>query len=602
MEMVKNEAYDALYDDVEKEEKDEDQRYVSLAHRDRVIVSMAATIFLLLCAVLGQGIYYSERHASTPPPAIAEVPEYFQLTTELFQGPTATGSAPFLAETNPAPLGTGTFVPNQPLETNIPITGNDNNTNIFTLMGQLSPYQPSPGWGVDELPLPPGANITQLHMLSRHGSRYPSSFSPQEAAGDAIASAKKSGATFTSDLEFLNTWSYGLGYEILVPNGRKELFDSGVLHYYQYAALYNPNTTVVARTTTQDRMLKSAENFLTGFFDLPWQTYGNIKLEHIIEAQNFNNSLAGYHQCPNFGNPHGVDGSAAAQQWSTIYLQNTTARLNSMSTGFIWTPAVINTAQALCPYETVAFGFSEWCSVFTFEEWQGYEYSVDLDFAGDMMFQSPLGRAIGIGYVQEILARLEGHLMTTPDTQDNVTLDSMPETFPLNQTLYFDFSHDANIASILTAFGFRQFSQFLPTTGPPLDQQMIVSHVVPFGARLDIEIIYAPEPVSPTRTAARKPNDAYLQRDQRDRRYQKDQAIVGVEPTKYIHFILNQRTLPLGQSFPECGDRTDGWCELDTFIDLQQDSSGLAQYEYACFGDYPVVPYGNITNGAPQAV
>jgi hypothetical protein len=37
-----------------------------------------------------------------------------------------------------------------------------------------SPYQPNPvGFRVDEYPLPPGANITQVHMVHRHGARYP---------------------------------------------------------------------------------------------------------------------------------------------------------------------------------------------------------------------------------------------------------------------------------------------------------------------------------------------------------------------------------------------------------------------------------------------
>jgi hypothetical protein len=51
----------------------------------------------------------------------------------------------------------------------------------------------------------------------------------------------------------------------MLPRGQQELFDSGVLHYYQYAQLYNPNSKIIARTTTQDRMLKSAEYFLAGF-------------------------------------------------------------------------------------------------------------------------------------------------------------------------------------------------------------------------------------------------------------------------------------------------------------------------------------------------
>ncbi len=66
--------------------------------------------------------------------------------------------------------------------------------------------------------------------------------------------------TATDSLSFLNTWSYNLGAEILVPRGRQELFDSGVLHYYQYAQLYNPYSKIIARTTTQDRMLKVCQN------------------------------------------------------------------------------------------------------------------------------------------------------------------------------------------------------------------------------------------------------------------------------------------------------------------------------------------------------
>lgn len=53
-------------------------------------------------------------------------------------GPTQTGSAPFLAETNPAPFGDpASFAPNEPLETALPIAGDTSNTSIFTLVGQL---------------------------------------------------------------------------------------------------------------------------------------------------------------------------------------------------------------------------------------------------------------------------------------------------------------------------------------------------------------------------------------------------------------------------------------------------------------------------------
>ena len=143
--------------------------------------------------------------------------------------------------------------------------------------------------------------------------------------------------------------------------------------------------------------------------------------------------------------------------------------------------------------------------MFTFEEWQGFEYSIDLQFNGNNGFASPIGRGvgkafhlfwidqcwgadlhIGIGWVEELYARLQGQLPNLPagSTNINTTLDEMNSTFPLNQTLYFDFSHDTNIMSVITAFGLKQFAQPLPETGPPADQQLVVSHVTPFAARM----------------------------------------------------------------------------------------------------------------------
>jgi hypothetical protein len=67
-------------------------------------------------------------------------------------------------------------------------------------------------------------------MLSRHGSRYPTTGANVYDLGQKIAN---NAGKFKADgqLSFLNNWKYELGAEILVPRGRQELFDSGVLHY-----------------------------------------------------------------------------------------------------------------------------------------------------------------------------------------------------------------------------------------------------------------------------------------------------------------------------------------------------------------------------------
>lgn len=135
--------------------------------------------------------------------------------------------------------------------------------------------------------------------------------------------------------------------------------------------------------------------------------------------------------------------------------------------------------------------------------------------------------------------------------------------------------------AILTAFGLTQFAAFLPPTvaGAKTPHDLRVSHMEPFGARLDMELIKTPKPLNA------------------------DRAYTDGEETTYIHFILNQRTLPLGFSHPECGaDRLDGWCELNTFLNVMKVQMELADFDHACFGDYEIPNYGAITNGAPPKI
>ncbi|KAK2590509.1 hypothetical protein QQS21_011812 [Conoideocrella luteorostrata] len=522
-----------------------------------------------------------------------DVPQYFQTSPELWAGPTPTGRPAFMAQTrafNP----TATYVPNEPLQTSLPIEGMaSGNESIFKMMAHLSPYAPSPGFGVDEFPLPPDAEIVQVQMLSRHGSRYPTSGSGVATFGQKIANASDKFKPKGS-LTFLHNWKYQLGAEILVPKGRQELFESGVLHSYMYGALYNPRSKIIVRTTTQDRMLKSAENWMAGFFGLEWTK--NATIEVIIEAKGFNNSLEGSLNCPNAYTK--TPNNEARNVWIHEYLKDgmldemiklsskirlpltpiaAQTRFQAMTEGFTWTIEDVYAAQTMCPYETVAYGFSKFCDLFTYKEWHEFGYSIDLLFTSISGFHSPTGRAIGIGYQQEIMARLKNHTLGYSGSQINVTLDNNTETFPLNQSLYFDFSHDTNIISILTAFGLTQFAEDLPAKKHPGHHNFTVSHVTPFGARLDMEIIKTPKPLSPNR-------DGYLRGNE----------------TKYIHFVLNQRTVPLGKSFPECdADRRDGWCELDTFIKVQDGMVAKANYDYACFGDYPAIKYGEVTDGSP---
>ncbi|KAK8079391.1 histidine phosphatase superfamily [Apiospora hydei] len=510
------------------------------------------------------------------------VPDYFQTTTEVLPGPTKTAAiAPFLAQTNTVAF-TGTWAPNQPLQTGVPIAGNVNNSNIFQLHGHLSSYFPNPdGFGVDEHPLPPGAKISQMHLLHRHGSRYPTlQSSISDFAAKVENLTRTGGADWSGRLSFLKDWKYTLGAEILVARGRQELFDSGVLHYYNYGSLYNTSTKILARTTSQDRMLKSAEYFMAGFFGLEWAQ--NVTLEPILETWGLNNSLAGYFGCENALNFRSQGGNNASHEWEHVYLKDATERLRKFTGNYEWTIADSYNAQTLCPYETVAYGFSRWCDLFTYEEWLDFEYSIDLQFQGGSGFMSPTGRAVGIGFVEEFHARLQGHLYDLPEgaTNVNYTLDTMEETFPLNQDIYFDFSHDTNIYSVITAFGLKQFSDQLPMTHRLEPRNVTVSHITPFAARMVWEVITAPHPVKAQRPVPSKAASA-------------DYYEEG-DVTKYVHLTLTQRTVPLGESYPECGRRDDGWCEMGAFMRILDGLLEQAKFEYSCFGNYT---NSNVTDG-----
>lgn len=60
----------------------------------------------------------------------------------------------------------------------------------------------------------------------------------------------------------------------------------------------------------------------------------------------------------------------------------------------------------MCPWETVALGYSAFCDLFTAEEWKGFQHLSDIGLWYGASFGSPVARASGIGYVQELVSRL----------------------------------------------------------------------------------------------------------------------------------------------------------------------------------------------------
>ncbi|KZT11458.1 phosphoglycerate mutase-like protein [Laetiporus sulphureus 93-53] len=488
-------------------------------------------------------------------------------------GPTPTGAEPALIATAPAyPIHSGAAHLVSPTFAK-PKASKD--FDLFKQWGNLSPWfsVDKHAFGVDSGPeAPETCRVTGLHLLHRHGARYPTGWAsfggPASFATKLHESADKWNAS--DSLSFLNDWTYKLGEEILTPFGRQQLFDLGVSMRMKYGFLLKnfteSNTVPVFRTESQDRMLASALNFAIGFFGYPFEE--QYQQSVTIEDPGYNNTLAPYKTCPNAGIPSKADrGLYYVQQWTSVYLQDALARLSPQLTGFNLTIEDVYTFQQLCAYETVAIGYSKFCELFTEEEWEGFDYAMDLYFWYDSAFGAPLAKVLGIGYVQELVARLTHMPIEMHNTSTNSTLDDSPVTFPLGQSLYVDATHEVVVLHVITALNLTTLASSgpLPADHIPSHRSFKASYLAPFATNIQFQLLSC-----------------------------------SSVPDPQIRIIINDGVAPL-TGIKGCPDQKDGMCPLATFVEAQNEIIQDADWEYGCHGDWevPAGPAWNTTTGLP---
>ena len=155
-------------------------------------------------------------------------------------------------------------------------------------------------------------------------------------------------------------------------------------------------------------------------------------------------------------------------------------------------------------------------------------------------YGQPLGPIQGVGYINELLARLT-ELPVQDNTQTNRTLDSSPITFPLNHTVYADFSHDNQMIAIYSALGlFKQPVPLDPTTPDP-GRTWITRHLTPFSGRMVTERL-----------------SCYIPKHRNARMVEADSNV-------YVRILVDDALQPL----KFCGANEDGLCKLDAFVESQ---------------------------------
>jgi hypothetical protein len=260
----------------------------------------------------------------------------------------------------------------------------------------------------DASPLAPeGCDITQMHLLYRHGARYPTSGAGPSSFANKLANATKKGVSVSGDLAFLGNWTYKLGAELLTPFGRSQNFNLGIAYRQLYGHLLNnfteAGTIPVFRTQSEDRMVKTANNFAAGFFGVP-EYLDQVNIEIIVEKTGLNNSGAPYEICTNSNvATKGSIGSSAASKFALNAFNSTIARLQSQISGVQLNATDVINMMQLCAYETNALGYSAFCDLFSEEDFLNFEYFFDISFYYNNGPGSPVAAAQGKGYLQHRL-------------------------------------------------------------------------------------------------------------------------------------------------------------------------------------------------------
>ena len=371
-------------------------------------------------------------------------------------------------------------------------------------------------------------------VLSRHGARYPTG-KKSVKYNATIARIHKDVTSYSKDYKWIKDYVYELGANDLTRFGQEELYDSGKAFYKRYKDLAKKSEPFI-RSSDSERVIMSSYNFTQAFYDSKDKPAADKFKDILIisEDEGAHNPL---HRglCEAF-----EDGWAshykedAKDEFQEVFVPSITKRLNDNLQGAKLTDSETLDLMDLCPFNTVntkdAKKQSKFCDLFSTDEWRTYNYYMTLDKYYGYGDGNPMGPTQGVGYVNELIARLT-RKPVVDNTSTNKTLDSDPKTFPLDRTLYADFTHDNDMVTIFAAMGLYKDTKALPKDKvvEAFDAGGFSSAwVVPFAARMYVE---------------------------------KLQCKKGKE--EYVRVLINDRVMPLKQ----CGGDKYGRCELGKFVD-----------------------------------
>ncbi|KAL2266943.1 hypothetical protein VTJ83DRAFT_4220 [Remersonia thermophila] len=436
--------------------------------------------------------------------------------------------------------------------------------------GQYSPYFSVPS-AIDPS-TPPGCTVTFAQVLSRHGARAPTTGRAAYYA-DLVARIQRDATSYAAPARFLRTYRYELGANGLTPMGERQMAYSGAKFYRRYRHLARDEAPFV-RAGGIERVVASARHFTQGFHGAraadraatgprppaPAPQPPNDMVV-IPEDATTNNTL--HHGLCTAFEEGPYAGLGARRQ--AAYLARFAAPIAARLSERLLPGANLSAADAvglmdLCPFETAGAAtppgvLSPFCGLFTPAEWRLYDRYQDVGKWFGFGPGNPLGPTQGVGFVNELIARLTGQPVRD-GTSTNATLDGDPATFPLGRRLYADFSHDNDMVSMLSALGLweEEAAPPPPSHGTSIDEEedeanearFSTARSVPFAARVYVEKMRCEGPSS----KEKQEGD-----DEEEEEKEEEEELVRV--------LVNDRVMPL----PRCGADARGLCTLSRFVE-----------------------------------
>ncbi|KAF8555585.1 acid phosphatase [Imleria badia] len=396
----------------------------------------------------------------------------------------------------------------------------------------------SPYFSAAEYTAPPErCEVVQVNLLQRHGTRFPTAKNSKKIK-TPLQKLKNAGSYSGKKYQFLKEFEWDLGVDALLPLGVKEAFDSGSEHYLRYKHLVKDDLLPFVRASDSERIVHSAVNWTQGFSTASGHVYSPSVSVIIPEEKSANNTLDDF-MCPN-----AKTNKKPGRAWRDRFTPPIVERINKAIPGADLDNNDVAELMPLCAFETLFHESpSPFCDLFTAAEWQAREYYDDLLKYYKTGHGNSLGPVQGVGYVNELLARLTGQPVQD-STQTNQTLDASPVTFPLDRNFYADFSHDNQIVAIYSAIGLFRPAEPPITDRLDLARTFRISRLTPFSGRMIVE------------------------------------KLLCDESGEYVRILVNDAVQPLAF----CGANEDGLCTLSAFVESQAyaRSNGNGDWE-RCF-------------------